>query len=667
MYHSSTKTILALTFAFILSACGGSSGGDNNDNGGNGGGGGGGNTKPTAHAGNTIDITKTFTVNLDGSASTDADGNNLSYTWTQTSGPDVTSGSGFLSGETPAFAAPDSVGSLVFQLVVNDGTDDSDPATVIVNVFEDTNVTYFVDGDNGNDDTATGSRDNPFASLTEAVANLTTNLEDIYVMTRSAGAAYDESSANLDIPSGTSLYGGYDANWVRDIESNKTMINANHRGIQFFSVTQDAWLSGFNVVTSDSPDATEDVYGVSANGDNSASLYVHDNIITTGNVEAGEDSSPGTNYGLALRFLALADINNNIITVGEGGDGFEGARGTPGDDGDDGNDGNRTGGHRAAGGDTGLGGNGGAGGTRGGGINGNGGGGGGGGASSAPLGGTISGGGGGSGGSGNNADGGNLGGVGNTGGRGIPGAAGNGAGNLTSSLFSASNGATGGRGGHGSGGGGGGGGEANNVGVVGGGGGGGGEGGEGGFGGQGGRGAGASIGVWLHAIVTSNIFNNTITSGAGGLGGSGGFGGSGGSGGAGGDGISGDDKGLLGSGGGGADGRNGGSGGSGGYGGAGGGGPSYGIIFAADMAPTLTGNTIASGDGGAGGNGGSRGNGGQGGYSFSIYDSNPDDAFFATLSQNTLTSSTAGTGGGSNAGDTASAGSDGESGTKNWQ
>lgn len=657
---------LFITSVFALAACGGGGGSDPVPGPGPGPGPAP-NTAPKAVAGVDIDTSKTFMVNLDASASSDDDGDALTYIWTQTRGPDVTGGSGTLTGKNPAFAAPDTVDTLMFDLVVNDGTDDSPADSIAVNVFEDINVTYFVDGDNGDDTTGTGSRDNPFATLAKATSALTTNAEDIYVKTRAAAAVYDETAADLNIPAGTSLYGGYDDNWVRDVEANKTPVNSNHRGVQFFSVTLDAWFSGFDLMTSDSPDATDDVFGVFGNGNNSAALYVHDNIISNGNVEAGEDISPGSNYGIALRNLVLAQINDNLITAGLGGDGIVGTRGNPGDDGDNGQNGNRTGGNRAPGGNTGLGGNGGAGGTRGGGINGNGGGGGTGGAGSAPLAGSVSGGSGGAGGSGNIADGGSAGGLGNTGGRGNPGNAGNGAGGLTSSLFFTSNGSGGIRGGHGSGGGGGGGGEANNIGVVGGGGGGGGEGGEGGFGGSGGRGGGASIGIWLHNIVTSDISQNTINSGSGGLGATGGSGGFGGSGGSGGSGAAGDDQGLLGRGGGGAGGRTGGSGGTGGTGGAGGGGPSYGVIFAASMAPTLTGNTITSGDGGVGGNGGLRGNGGDGGYSYAVYDRDPADAFFATLSQNTLASGAAGSGGTSGGLDTASAGSDGQTGTRNWQ
>ncbi|MGB5082561.1 MAG: hypothetical protein WBO23_17670, partial [Burkholderiales bacterium] len=336
------------------------------------------NTAPVANAGADIEVSKTFSVTLNGSGS-DADGDTLAYTWTQTKGPDVTGGAGTLSGASPSFSAPDAVDTLVFSLVVSDGTENSAADTVFVNVFEDQSVRYFVDGDSGDDTTGTGSRDNPFKTIAKAVTQLTGNLEDIYVMTRAvvppaaAPAAYDETAGDLVLPAGTSLYGGYDANWVRNAQANKTLVNTNHRGVRFENVTLDAWFSGFDLVTADSPSATDDVFGVFGSG--TAALHVQDNVIATGNVEAGQDLTPGSNYGVALSFLSMATITNNVITAGEGGDGINGLQGLPGDDGDDGQNGDQTGGRSAPGGNTGLGGNGGGGGTRGGGLGGDGGGG----------------------------------------------------------------------------------------------------------------------------------------------------------------------------------------------------------------------------------------------------------------------------------------------------
>jgi K319L-like, PKD domain len=651
---SMAARIVVPVMLLYLTACGG-------------GGGGGSGTAGTpglvANAGTEVDVSAGSMVTLDGSGSSDADGKSLTYTWRQTSGPDVTGGKGTLSGPNPSFPAPDAVESLVFQLTVNNGASTSAPSMVVVNALEDATKAYFVDGDNGSDTNSDGSRNKPFSTLAHALSQVTTNApQDIYVMTRANKAPYDETATDLQVPAGTSLYGGYNANWVRDVKGDKSLVNANSNGVRFTDVTQDAWFSGFNLLTADSANAADDVVGVRAQGDTTSSMHILDNVITNGNVATGFNSNPGNNYGLLLLDFKLAQVSDNVLTAGKAGAGSSGSTGADGAPGDKGDNGDRTGGRQAPGGSGGPGGNGGHGGTRGGGLGGSGGDGSQGGTGTAPVAGitNIAGGAGGSGGNG-----GKGGSPGSSGGPGLPGNAGNGFGSLTSTLFAPVNGSTGGPGGVGSGGGGGGGGDANSVGVVGGGGGGGGEGGAGGAGGRGGASGGASIGVWLHNIGTTSLTDNIVTANVGGSGGSAGLGGVGGIGGTGGSGATGDDLGILGNGAGGGGGANGGFGGTGGRGGAGGGGPSFGVVFSAGMAPTFTGNTITSGKAGNGGGGGSNGNGGEGGYSFAVFDRNPNDAFFATLNQNTLAFGTAGSGGGSSGLDTSKPGADGQAGEHN--
>lgn len=121
-------SVLAMTFA----ACGGDSGG---------GSGGSDNGAPVAVVAADQTLMSVNPVTLDGTASSDPDGENITYLWTQISGTSVT-----LSDTTaaqPTFTAPGvtpgSTDTLVFSLVVNDGTDDSnaDTVTVTVNSWED--------------------------------------------------------------------------------------------------------------------------------------------------------------------------------------------------------------------------------------------------------------------------------------------------------------------------------------------------------------------------------------------------------------------------------------------------------------------------------------------------------------------------------------------------
>lgn len=93
-----------------------------------------GNVSPVANAGPDQSVQMGATVTLNGSSSTDADRNQLTYDWSFVSIP--TGSSASLSNPTaamPSFVA-DSAGSYVIQLIVNDGTVNSTPDTVTIAV-----------------------------------------------------------------------------------------------------------------------------------------------------------------------------------------------------------------------------------------------------------------------------------------------------------------------------------------------------------------------------------------------------------------------------------------------------------------------------------------------------------------------------------------------------
>ena len=93
------------------------------------------NSAPVADAGADQTVAIGALVTLDGSASSDADGNLLSYAWSLLSRP--TTSSAVLLGadsSTPSFAA-DANGDYVVQLIVNDGLADSEADTVLISTI----------------------------------------------------------------------------------------------------------------------------------------------------------------------------------------------------------------------------------------------------------------------------------------------------------------------------------------------------------------------------------------------------------------------------------------------------------------------------------------------------------------------------------------------------
>ena len=87
---------------------------------------------PIANAGADQSVFKAAAVTLNGAASSDPDGNALSYRWTQTSGTAVSLSSGTTS--QPTFTAPGTSGTIAFSLIVNDGRADSPADTIQVTI-----------------------------------------------------------------------------------------------------------------------------------------------------------------------------------------------------------------------------------------------------------------------------------------------------------------------------------------------------------------------------------------------------------------------------------------------------------------------------------------------------------------------------------------------------
>jgi Big-like domain-containing protein/K319-like protein len=486
---------------------------------------------PIAMPGSAQNVNVAETVVLDGSGSQSLSGRELSYSWTQAFGADVTGGSHQLAGARPTFTAPAVVGTLQFDLVVNDGLKASSPARIQVNLMEDKKNAVFVTATG--DDTKAGTRKEPMKTIQAAIDAAHDTGADVYI-----GAG--EFAESLTLADGVSLYGGFDANWVREPAKFVTKVKSPlPKAISGLKVSR-LMIDGLSIVSADA-------------------------------VKQGESS-----YGILLASSGAVTISNNDITAGNGAGGARGATGDTGAPGESGFNGSGGCGSLVClpflGSGTGTGGAGGAGPGHRGGAGGNGGvaAGGADGTNGGPSGGSA-----GIGGALKQRGGSGI--AGEDGAAGLKGPDGVGDAAVGSAGFVPGVGAAGEDGSPGSGGGGGGGG-GSGVGFciplpfggqsctalgIGNGAGGGGAGGFGGKGGGGGSGGGGSFGIFLFESRTVRVAeSNTFHLGSGGAGGDGGDGGAGGSPGPGGNGAT--TETAVGAGG------NGGAGGSGGDGGKGG-------------------------------------------------------------------------------------------------
>jgi len=210
------------------------------------------------------------------------------------------------SAAQPTFTAGDSPCTYVFQLVVNDGTEDSDPATVNIRIWMDVEAQVFVNASYSAmtvGKASDGSMDAPYTTLGDAITNA--NGGDLYV----AAGTYTEVVTMVE---GVSLYGGYEAtSWTRDISTNTTTINSD--GSLTYTVKAGSGLTSATVLDGFT------ITGPTVTGDDVATISVTDGgvINISNNIISGGTTDSGDSYSILFyQCDAGATISNNVVSIG---------------------------------------------------------------------------------------------------------------------------------------------------------------------------------------------------------------------------------------------------------------------------------------------------------------------------------------------------------------
>lgn len=216
-----------------------------------------------ADAGVDQDASFNSPVNLDGGGSFDPNSLTITYEWRQIlrhPAPAVIWTSS-TSIDKPSFIVPDTVSTLEFELMVDNGVED-DLDTVAVTVLRDKDKALFVSKAGSDLYPDAGSRINPFATIQAAVNEAASLGADVYV----SGGNY---SGSIDLKNGVNIYGGFNDNgtltWLHDIAGFPAHIAGGATAVKGSGVSS-ITLDGLYIISAESAGIGESSIGISLHG-----------------------------------------------------------------------------------------------------------------------------------------------------------------------------------------------------------------------------------------------------------------------------------------------------------------------------------------------------------------------------------------------------------------
>ena len=306
------------------------------------------NTAPVANAGTNQSKTVGQLVTLDGTGSSDADANPLTYSWSQTSGTTVSLSS--TTASQPTFT-PTLSGSYVFQLIVNDGIVNSAASSVTITVTYVgpkwyVNDTYVATTDSftyaGGADTSfgTGEPTSPFRSAAKAMQSAKSG-ETIYIdaglyndtsvtVSSTETAAFkidtdyltiigkDSSATVIDPPGPNStagIYGIYTDTQMGLVIKNLGVTGAYH-GIKFVNVDLStisgdsaSFCGGYGIYLLNGCD-TNTVSNNMANSNSAGGIILDP---SSNNNTVSNNTANSNSYGITLSSSSSNTVSNNTV------------------------------------------------------------------------------------------------------------------------------------------------------------------------------------------------------------------------------------------------------------------------------------------------------------------------------------------------------------------